>query len=165
MNTQLFAFFLTDWQLASAGLHSDLVTVDADWHRLNLLTGSRHTSPYTQTQSWNWLRQQPHSTQAAHCLQKVQCWLPCINNSRTAASSAAVSWRHHMHKKCYLRDFKKLHYQNSIDIPMQTSKALLLQTQKYQRMHISFRSSNMPKDGRERYVLFFKITSEIKKYW
>ena len=30
--------FLTDWQLATAELLSDLVTVDADWHRLNLLT-------------------------------------------------------------------------------------------------------------------------------
>ena len=48
-----------------------------------------------------------------------------VNNGRTAASSAAVSWRHHcMSKKCYLRDFKKLPNQNSIDIPMQTLKAL-----------------------------------------
>ena len=30
--------FITNWQLAPAGLHSDLVTVDANWHRLNLLT-------------------------------------------------------------------------------------------------------------------------------
>ena len=132
MNTQLFAFFLTDWQLASAGLHSDLVTVDADWHRLNLLTDS--TSPETQTQIWNWLRQLPPRTFVVHCLQTVHCWLPlpCVDDGRTAASSAAVSWLHHMQNICYLRDssFKKLSNQNSIDIPMQTSKALFVANSK-----------------------------------
>ena len=63
--------FFTNWQLAPAGLQSDLVTVDANWHRLNLLTDSRHTSPETQTQIWNWLRQQPPSTPVVHYLQTV----------------------------------------------------------------------------------------------
>ena len=54
----------------------------------------------------------------------------CVNNGRTAESSAAVSWRHHMLKICYLRDFKKLPNQNSIDIPMQTSKALFVANSK-----------------------------------
>ena len=57
MNTQLFAFFF-DWRLALAGLHSDLVTVDVEWHRLNLLSGSRRTSLEAQTQIWTWLRQE-----------------------------------------------------------------------------------------------------------
>ena len=60
-----------------------------------------------------------------------------------------------MRKKCYQRDFKKLPNQKSIDIPMQTSKALFVTNSKlstnahlvricpemgadYQRMHISF---------------------------
>ena len=94
VNTQpeLFAFFLLtelDWQLAPAGLLSDLVTVDADWHRLNLLTHSRCMSLETQTQIWNWLRQLPPHIPIVHYLQTVHCWLPlrqwwqnsCILNS------------------------------------------------------------------------------------
>ena len=69
-----FRVFLTDWQLAPTGLRSDLVTADADWHRLNLLTDS--TSPETQTQIWNWLRQRPPRTPVVHYLQTVHCWLP-----------------------------------------------------------------------------------------
>ena len=84
----LSRFFLTDWQLAPTGLHSDLVTADADWHRLNLLTDS--TSPETQTQIWNWLRQRPPRTPVVHHLQTVHCGLPlrqrwqnsCILSSR-----------------------------------------------------------------------------------
>ena len=58
--------------------------------------------------------------------------LPCVDDGRTAASSAAVSWLHHMRNICYLRDssFKKLSNQNSIDIPMQTSKALFVANSK-----------------------------------
>ena len=74
-HTALRVFF-NNWQLAHAGLHSDLVTVDKDWHRLNLLTDSRLTSPETQTQIWNWLRQLPPSTPVVHYLQTVHCWLP-----------------------------------------------------------------------------------------
>ena len=72
-SAQLLVFFLTNWQLAPAGLCSDLVTVDTDWHRLNLLTDSRHSSPETQTQIWNWRRQQPPHTQVVHCPQTVHC--------------------------------------------------------------------------------------------
>ena len=68
INTQLFWFFFTNWQLAPAGLLSDLVTAVADWHRLNLLTDSRRTSPETQKQIWNWLWQLPHPTHwQVHC--------------------------------------------------------------------------------------------------
>ena len=68
-----------DWQLVPAGLLSDLVTVDAYWLRLKLLTDSRHTSPETQTQIWIWLRQLPHSTQVVYCPQTVHCWLHLIS--------------------------------------------------------------------------------------
>ena len=71
-----FRVFFTDWQLAPAGLHSDLVSVDADWHRLNLLNDSRLTSQETQTQIWNWHRQLPPSTPVVHYLQTVHCMLP-----------------------------------------------------------------------------------------
>ena len=74
--THSFCLFFTDWQLAPAGLRSDSVTVDAEWQRLNLLTDSRHTSPETQTQIWNWLRQRPPSTSVVHYLQTVHCGLP-----------------------------------------------------------------------------------------
>ena len=67
--------FFVDWQLAPVGLLSDLVTVDTDWRRLNLLTDSRRRSPETQRQFWNWLRQLPYSTQVVNCLQTVHCWL------------------------------------------------------------------------------------------
>ena len=79
IRTQLLMFFFTDWQLALARLLSDLVTVDKDWHRLNLLTGSQCTSPETQTQIWNWLRQLPHHIQVIHCLQTVHFGLPLMS--------------------------------------------------------------------------------------
>ena len=43
---------------------------------------------------WNWLRQQPHSTQVVHCLQIVRCWL-WLTRQFAAASSAAISWWHY----------------------------------------------------------------------
>ena len=54
------------------------------------LTDSRLTSPETQTQIWNWLRQLPPHTHVVHYLQTVHCWLPlrqrwqnsCILSSR-----------------------------------------------------------------------------------
>ena len=49
LNTQLSAFFPV-LKLAPAGLLSDLVTIDADLRRLNLMTDSRLTSLETQTQ-------------------------------------------------------------------------------------------------------------------
>ena len=52
LNTQLSAFFPV-LKLAPAGLLSDLVTIDADLRRLNLMTDSRLTSLETQTQIWN----------------------------------------------------------------------------------------------------------------
>ena len=68
-----------------------------------------------------------------------------------------------MLKKCYLRDFNKQPNQNSIDIPMQTSKALFVTNSKLSiNAHLVW---ICPKDRRGRYVLFFKITSlsEIKR--
>ena len=57
------------------------------------------------TQIWNWLRQWQPGKPIVHYLQTVRCGLPlrqmAVNDGRTAASSAAVSWWHHMHKKCY----------------------------------------------------------------
>ena len=128
-----FRYFLTDWQLAPTGLCSDLVTVDKDWHRLNLLTDSRRTSQETQTQIWNWLRQWPPCTPVVHYLQTVHCWCQQWQNSCILSSRLMTT------------PLLKFICSKLKDINQRTSRL------------------NMPKDGRERYVLFFKITSEIKR--
>ena len=91
---------------------------------------------------------------------------PYVNNGRTvtAAYSAAVSWLHHLRTVCYLRDFKKLPNQNSIDILLIKSDADIESfiCSKLKDINECTSSSNMLKDVHERYVLFFKITSEIK---
>ena len=96
--THSCSVFFTDRQLSPARLLSDLVTADADWRRLNLLTGSRRTSPETQTQIWTWLRQRPHCTPVVHCLQTV-LWGPrllCLalstNCRKSAATAASRCW-------------------------------------------------------------------------
>ena len=165
MNTQLFAFFLTDWQLASAGLHSDLVTVDADWHRLNLLTHSRRRSPETQTQIWNWLRQLPPCTHVVHYLQTVHCWLPlrqrwqnsCILSSRLMTTPYA---EHMLPTRFKFQETlqSEQHWHSDADFEGFICRKL-------KDINECSSRSNMPKDGRERYVLFFKITSEIRTWW
>ena len=60
-----------------------------------------------------------------------------------------------MLKICYLRDFKKLPDQNSIDIP----EGFICS--KLKDINECASRSNMPKDGCERYVLFFKSTSNV----
>ena len=88
MDTQLFVFFnqlttCTCWTAQWLGLC---------WRGLTEaeLADSRRTSPETQKQIWNWLRQLPPSTPVVHYLQTVHCWLPlrqlwqksCILSSR-----------------------------------------------------------------------------------
>ena len=61
--------------------------------------------------------------------------------------------------------FKKLPNQNSIDIPLQTSKALFVANSKVStnaHLVLICQDNIMPKDGRKRYVLFFKNLSQIK---
>ena len=68
----------------------DWVSIDADWHRLK----QQKQESGKKTLIWNWLRQQPHSTQVVHCLQIVRCWL-WLTRQFAAASSAAISWWHY----------------------------------------------------------------------
>ena len=80
-----------------------------------------------------------------------------------------------MRKKCNLRDYKsrreKPPNHNSIDIPMQTSKALFVDAvieglfvanSKLSTNAHLFRICPKDFDGRRRYVLFFKIKGEIR---
>ena len=76
MNRQLFASFfrLTAYTCKTASVTWSLMTwTDADW--IADWQQSFYTSPETQTQICNWLRQRPHHTQVVHCLQLVLCWL------------------------------------------------------------------------------------------
>ena len=65
--------FFVDWQVAPAGLLNDLITVDADWRRLNLLTDSGRTSLETQhkfetdSDSCHTLHRSLHCLQTVHC--------------------------------------------------------------------------------------------------
>ena len=72
MNTRLLGIFPAHClhHLDCSAFLSDIVTqaVDADWRRLNLLTGSRCTSPETQTQIRKWLSQGQNRTLVVHCL-------------------------------------------------------------------------------------------------
>ena len=80
---------LCDWQLAPAGQRSDLVTVDADWHRLNLLTDSRLTSQETQKQIWNWLRQAETAA-----TQYTRSTLPTNSTQQAAPASTMAEQLH-----------------------------------------------------------------------
>ena len=152
--------FFCDWQLAPAGLLCDLVTVNADWRRLNLLTDSRRTSPETQTQIWNWLRQLPPRTQVVHCLQTVHCWLPLMRqrwenswilSSRLMMTPCARNASYKISRNRPIR--------TALTFRMRTSKALFVANSKLSTNAHLVRIC--PKDGSRRYVLIFKITSEI----
>ena len=139
----LFAFFF-DWQLAPAGLLSDLFNIDANWRRLDLLTDSRRTSQETKTQIWNWIRHLPHHKNGgvnrvytAYKGYTAGCsW--CVNNGRTAASSAAISSRHHPQEMLPTRFSKNCPIKKASTFRYRHRRLVLLQTQNYQRMHISF---------------------------
>ena len=146
--------FLTDWQLAPTGLRSDLVTADADWHRLNLLTDS--TSPETQTQIWNWLRQRPPRTPVVHHLQTVHCWLPLRQRwQNSCILSSLLMTTPYAQEMLPKTAQSEQHWHSDADIEGFICRKL-------KSINECTSRSNMPKDGRERYVLFFKITSEIK---
>ena len=179
MKTQLFAFLfltactMTCWTAQWIGycLHWLTQTEIADWQQMHELA-----SPETQTQSWNWLRELPHSTH-----RHTGCTMP--TNSILLAAAAAASTRakllqpqppyHHdtMHKKCYLWDLQetqplKLPNQNSLEIPLQTSKALFGASSKLLKCTSPLNMLwTWPEDGSRRYVLFFIITSEIITAW
>ena len=134
--------FFFSWQLAPAGLLCDLVTVDADWHRLKLLTDSRRTSLEKQTQICNWLRQLPHSTQVVHCLHAVHCGLQlmhqqwensCILSSRLMMTPYARNASYEISRN--LQSEQHWHFE------CRYRRLYLLQTQNYQRMHILFEYS------------------------
>ena len=103
------SFFFLIWQLAPAGLHSDLVKVDEEWQRLNLLTGSRRSSPETQTQIQAWLRQGQHSTPIVHSLQTVQDWqmLLCLPMADQAQPQQPADAGQRQKKKHMDWDFQK----------------------------------------------------------
>ena len=156
--------FFVDWQLAPARLYSDL-TVDADWHRLNILIGSRHTSLETQTEIWNWLRQQPHCTQLVHCLQTVHCLLLLLKPQRwlNRWGLSSLSWWHHAvacTKNATYEISKQLPNENSLDIQMQTPTYYLLQLSANAHLVRIW-----PEYGHWRYVRFFIITSKVSTSW
>ena len=161
---QIISYVLLHFS-SPAGLCNDVVTVDTDWHKLNLLIGSQRSSPETQTQIWNWRRQQPPRTQVVHCLQTVHCrsshpvhrsdtaykqytagcpWCVwqngCILSSSLMTTPCARSTNYEISRNCPM---------NSIDIPMQTSKALFAANSKLSTNAHFVRIC--PKDGCERY--------------
>ena len=105
------------------------------WYWLNLLTDSRRTSPETQTQIRNLLRQQPYSTKVVHCLQRVYCGLMLMMRQPWQNSCSHSS--HPITTQCTRNTTyeisKKMPNQNSIDIPMQISKALFAANSKLSR--------------------------------
>ena len=133
-----------DWQLAPAGLLSDLVTIakltliDADWSCW-LAVDSRRESPETQTQIWNWLRQRPHRTQVVHCLQTAHrgLWLmrergqnSCILSCHLITIPCARNATYEISRNCPIR--------TALTFQCRHQRLYLPQTQNYQRMHISF---------------------------
>ena len=130
------------------------------WHRLNLLTDSRLTSLETQTQIWNWLRQLPPSTPVVHYLQTVHCWLPLRQrwqNSCILSSSLMTT--------PYAEDMLPTRFQETAQSEQHWHSDADIEgfiCRKLKDINECSSRSNMPKDGRARYVLFFKITSEIR---
>ena len=99
-----------------------------------------------------------HRSYTAYKQYTVGCaW--CVNDGRTAASSAAVSWPHHA-QELLPTLFQETaqseqHWHSYADIEGFICRKL-------KHINECTSSSNMPKGKRKRYVLFFKITSEIK---
>ena len=130
MNTQLFTFFFstetcTCWTTQWLGHCWRWLTQTelANWQQT-------HESGNTNT-FWNWLRQQPHSTQVVHYLQTVHWGLLRMRQwwqNRCILSRCLMPTPSAICKKCNHRDFKKLPNQNCMDILMQpeTSKALFV---------------------------------------
>ena len=156
-----FRVFSTDWQLVPTGLRSDLVFTDAGWHRLNLLTDTRRTSPG---------RKHKHRlklTQTA-ATQHTRSTLP-TNSTLLAAPVSTMARQLHRQQSshddtiCRRNDI----YEISRNCPIRIALTFRCRhwrfyCRKLKDIHECTSRSNMPKDGRERYVLFFKITSEIK---
>ena len=132
----------------------------ADWQQTASLK--------TLTQIWNWLRQKQHSTQVVHCPKIVHCWLllqmrqPWQNSCRqsshhliTTPATPCTMLLTRFPRKCPIR------------IALSIKGFTCCQTQKIE----SKLSTNThlvricPEAGRWRYVLIFKIVSEINTLW
>ena len=124
MNTQLFAF-LFDWQFAPA--FCDLTRTDADRGLTHIKLADwqqAHDSGNTNTNL--------KLTQTA-AIPNTGCTLRAVTDMSTMAEQLHPQPPSHddtIAKKCYLRNFKKLPNQKSIDIPMQTSKNLVVSNSK-----------------------------------
>ena len=122
---------------------------------------SRRTSPETQTQIWNWLRQRPHRTQAVmptnSTLLPLRHWWQnsCILCSRLVTTPCEQEM---LPTRFQGTAQSEQHWHSYADIEGFICHKLKSINECTSRSH-------MTKDGRERYVLFFKITSEIKTWW
>ena len=164
------SIFFCNWQFAPAGLHSNLFSVDSDWHRLNLLTDSRRE---TQTQIWNWPRQQPHCIQVAHCLQRVLCLLLLLlmrqplQNNCSHSSHLMTTW---CTTNATYEIFKKLfpiRIRTALPFQCRHWRLCILQNSKWSANHIAHAHlvCICLEDGSGRYVLFFIIISKIITSW
>ena len=92
-----------------------------------------------------------------HYLQTVHCWLPLWQNSCIISSRLMVT--------PYAEDMLPLRFQETAQSEQHCLSNADIEGFIYRKLkdiNQCTSHSNMPKDGRERYVLFFKITSEIK---
>jgi len=160
INTQLFAFFLTDWKLARTGLRSDAVTwslltrTDTDWtcwltvrvrkhkHRFETDSDSGHPvhSGYTAYKQYTAARRRWQNS--------------CILSSRLMTTPYA---EHMLPTRFKFQETlqSEQHWHSDADFEGFICRKL-------KDINECSSRSNMPKDGRARYVLFFKITSEIR---
>ena len=106
--TQLFAIFsATDnFHLLDCSVtNCDMVIIEANWRRLNLLSDSWLLLTYESGNANTNLK--PTQT-AAYEQNTAGCCCWCVNHGRTAAASAAILWQYYA-QEMYLWVFKKLH--------------------------------------------------------
>ena len=114
-----------DWQLSwlAPGCWRWLTLSEVQWTCWLQVTGSRHTSPETQTQIWNWLKQLPHHAQIVHCIHwTVHSWMLLLMSVMyKPLQNSCCHCCHFMTTSCTATNeiSKQLSNQNSIDILMQ----------------------------------------------
>ena len=100
-----------------------LTLTDTEWTCWLQVTGSRHTSPETQTQIWNWLKQLPHHAHIVCCIHwTVHSWMLLLMSVMyQPLQNSCCHCCHFMTTSCAAtyEISKKLSNQNSIDILMQ----------------------------------------------
>ena len=166
MNTLVLCLrFVFSWQLAPVVLHSDLNPDGTDW-TCSLTADARVLKHKHKFETYS---DSSHTVQRLYTAYKEYTvgWCSwCVNHGRTAAAIAPIPSQHSAQEILPTKFPRKCPIRTALIFRCRYQRPYLQQTQNYQGMHISFvYILNLTEDGHGRYVLFFKVTSEIITSW